>query len=1615
MIGVQVSSTVVGSVSLALAGLSSLPAFRSLYEKYISRNQNEYDDFDVYEDGDGVATEKSQKEFSTLIPRSIALASSILGLFLSIACAAYTTVHPSRGLLIESWLIVASWISLVVQTTILFIVRNPLRRFALSLYGALTAFLIIAATCAENALLYEQAGENPDRYRVHIALIVTQNVLALTSLFSHLSVKRRPDVFDSDGRPIDGQFTGSVLNRMTFAWASPVLSYAKAHRGLNLEDLPNIAEYTRSNVLQQRFYDGRRFSRLWRTIVWNFRWAFFKQVVLVVTIGVVQFGPQWSMLHLLRLLEERSPGASVNPTAWFWVATLGLTMLFTSWVESWLFFTIWAELGIPIRALLGILVFSKATRRKDVKGVSNLKGTETEEPNLQGGGDSGPTNEESVRLGEDPTIASDSSKEKKGEHEEEDAQKLRQATINLVGVDAQRISTFCTFVYIFPGVATKLTVSMIFLNSLIGWKSLLAGLVTFAVSTPFNIWVSNNYNSAQSDLMKFRDQKMAVVTEALQGIRQIKFSALERQWQARIGEKREQELTTQWRVFKFDTALIGIWILGPVMLSAVSLTVYALLNGSILPSVAFTTIAILGQIEGTLAVIPELSTDAIDAWVSMNRIEDYLNAPEKVDNTTESGEVALENASIAWPSDDKEENTDRFVLRDLTLSFPRHELSVISGKTGSGKSLMLAALLGEVDLLEGQIKVPKPIPVHERYDSKATRENWIIDSNVAFVAQIPWIENATIKDNILFGLPFDPSRYKKVVSVCALEKDLDMLPDGELTDIGANGINLSGGQRWRVSFARALYSRAGILILDDIFSAVDAHVGRQLFEQALTGELGTGRTRILVTHHVGLVLPRTTYSVMLAEGTIAHAGLVTDLKKSGSLDDFLQEEKADEEKLEEKVAAAEEGMGDELQKVMSRRSERSAKIDDGAVDTTGKNQPKKFTEDEQRETGTIKLGVYKEYFQTSGGLKLWIPQGLFFTCYMLIVLGRSWWINVWTRSYETELTNAMHVTHSAYDYAYRTQKSLSYTTTANDDLWYYLGIYIGLSLIIVIIGTLRFLLMYTISIRASRILFEKLSYTVLRAPLRWLDTVPVGRVLNRFTADFNTIDSKIAGDIGFFFYECLQLIGITVAGLFVSPFMLLFGAILMLIAYFIASHYLYGAREVKRLESNAKSPVFEQFGTLLAGVGTVRAFDKSDEYIRRMYKKIDGHALSIWTLWLFNRWMGFRMNIVGATFAILVAAVVVKTTSINASLAGFALAFALQYTESIIWTLRIYASIEMNMNSTERVIEYSQLETEDQGGEDPPAAWPTDGRLELDGVVAGYAPELPPVLKNLSFKVERNERVGVVGRTGAGKSSLTLAIFRFLEAREGHVYIDGLDISKIKLHELRSRLAIIPQDPVLFSGTVRSNLDAFDEHTDTELRDALERVHLINSTGLASRDEANVGTPPTKAVHDTNTNVFKSLTSKISEGGHNLSQGQRQLLCLARAIVARPKIMVLDEATSAVDMATDVLIQRSIREEFQDSTLLVIAHRLTTIADFDKILVMGEGRALEFDTPKNLLEKKGVFWEMVGQSGEKERLEDIIRGAGEGSSGRGSGRGSRGGSGKVSLKEGENGATGTKE
>ncbi|KAI0473842.1 P-loop containing nucleoside triphosphate hydrolase protein [Xylariaceae sp. FL0804] len=1588
----------VSATGLALVAVLSVPSTVRL----IGQLRRPSPKSEGYEDDDGKSTPEAVEAYGAKLPKALVLVFSLLGLLVSIALAVLSTLRPrgvSETLFLENWLIVAAWVLLALQATCIVSSRDSVAAYNLGMNSMVCCIALAAVSAVQDQqvaahLLKHDAAAFALR-AVEVATIIG---LAIASL----SIPRRPDVF-YDGKLVDRMYTSSAWSRLNWEWPSNVIGLAKTKENLDLTDLPRPDHFTRAQDTATD-WERRGFTGpLWISIISAHKWSFAMQWFLTLMTAFLNFAPQWVVLQLLHLLERRRGHERLGYDAWAWAIWLMVAIIAQSWVESQLFWMSWAKISIPIRAQLSALIFRKSMRRKDVKEADKKKSEEVASavPTT-----TGPVGE-----------ASNSDRPEADEAEEDDAEvikKSKQSTVNLIGVDAKRVSDFFSFNHYFPGSVFKLIVSLTFLVNLLGWKALLAGFSTMLAIIPLNIFVSKKYSAAQDRLMKVRDEKMEVVSEALQGIRQIKFSALEPQWEDKIGQVREKELTCIWNAFFYDILLIGCWITSPVMLSAVSLAVYATLHGDLIPSVAFVSLSVFKALEVTLSVIPELTTDLLDAWVSQKRIDGYLRGAEVSEITEEADQVSFDNASIAWPSDsdpnEAEEDASRFVLRDISITFPKGELSVVSGRTGSGKTLLLAAILGEVDLLSGTIAKPRAPPMQERHDNKATKDSWIIPGAIAYVAQIPWIENATVKENIIFGLPYDGSRYQKTVDVCALTKDMEMFSDGENTEIGANGINLSGGQKWRITLARAMYSRAGILVLDDIFSAVDAHVGRHIFDNCLNGELGVGRTRILVTHHVALCEPKTKYLVELGDGKVQNAGLLSELEEAGTLDRIKSHDQGDGEfqgseqstvvSPEDMPALEDELAGQPMTKTPSKVQE-----------------TRKFVEEEARERGAIKTKVYKTYLGYSGSWLFWMGAVLLFLVVQALTVGRSWWLKTWTGSYEEESSRAQAQPHDL-KYQISLQQSIMDSmmrpmVQKERGLGFYLGIYVFLAIFTSLLSTTRWYYIFSGSIRASRQLFARMNFVVLRAPLRWLDTVPVGRILNRFTADFHSVDTHLAYALSFGASQFLNLIGVIVAGLFVSPIIIVLACVLLGFAAMYALRYLHAARPTKRLESTAKSPVFEQFGSALTGVLTIRSFDKTQAYIERMYKKLDDWTAATWHLWLFNRWMGWRMSVVGSFFASFVAILILLTPDMDSALAGFALAFALEFSGCVTWVIRHYANIELEMNAAERIVEYTELPTESLAGVRPPAAWPTEGRVEVSDLVVGYADDLPPVLKGLSFAVERNERVGVVGRTGAGKSSLTLALFRFLEARSGSVHIDGVDIAKVRLHDLRSRLAIIPQDPVLFSGTVRSNLDPFGDHTDAELFESLARVHLITEREEAEENSSSPGTPGTPGgggqggqggtTRRKNANIFRSLASPVSEGGLNLSQGQRQLLCLARAIVSRPKVMFLDEATSAVDMTTDTLIQRSIREEFGDSTLVVIAHRLSTIADFDRILVLSDGRVAEYGTPRELWDRgprDGAFRAMCEQSGERDLLRRIVfgeeaegQGAGAADAGEGQGQG----------------------
>lgn len=818
-------------------------------------------------------------------------------------------------------------------------------------------------------------------------LLVTQISIAFLRGVCCIQIPRRPDVFHN-GTIVDQQGTVSILSRLTFSWANGLLQHTNRSKGLGIDDLPVLSLAARPETLHPLLEQDRIGRPLWKALIITHWHAIVIQMTLAVSSCAFSFGPQLALYKILKSLESRGMGSWSSSHSWMWVLALGCFMLLSSSADSWLFWTIYSKIGVPVYEQLTAMIFAKSLRRKDVKRSKKPNG---------GDGSSSPSS----------TSLLDAEKAEKN------SQESLQGIINYAAVDAKRVADFASYSYLIPHAFLRLLIACGFLLDLMGWTSLLAGLLVASIITPVNSYLAKKYARSQVDLMKLSDQKLGVVSEVLQGIRQIKLSALEREWEKKITERRHSELQSLWTSFQYSTGLICIWILAPLMLSAASLTVYALTHGGLKASVAFTAMSIFGSLELSMASLPGLMARCMEAKTSSDRIDKYMACPDKMLNTFPGEHISFEEASIAWPTDDDDgwDVNERFVLREVNLNFPPKGLSVISGKTGAGKSLLLASILGESDVLGGKVRVPVPSQPNVRYDRRIPSAEWIVDNEIAYVAQIPWIENGTIRDNILFGLPYHPARYRKVIFASALENDLDMFPDKEMTDIGANGVNLSGGQRWRVSLARALYSRAGILVMDDIFSALDTHTGRHVYENALAGEMGRNRTRILVTHHANLCLSWTDYSVFLENGYVKNAGTIEELRRNGSLSDLLlleedveaesqyparasgqsetkpQTAKSKEHSMTKKRTSSTGKNGSMNSKRSSVTGRRSSGWSASAP-AAGDLRPKNFTSEEKSGTGSVCLSTYTTYMRKAGSMSFWGVILAAYIAYTIFILGR---------------------------------------------------------------------------------------------------------------------------------------------------------------------------------------------------------------------------------------------------------------------------------------------------------------------------------------------------------------------------------------------------------------------------------------------------------------------------------------------------------------------------------------------------------------------------------------------------------------------------------------------------
>ncbi|XP_038070620.1 multidrug resistance-associated protein 4-like [Patiria miniata] len=914
-------------------------------------------------------------------------------------------------------------------------------------------------------------------------------------------------------------------------------------------------------------------------------------------------------------------------------------------------------------------------------------------------------------------------------------------------------------------------------------------------------------------------------------------------------------------------------------------------------------------------------SDAVESPTHSMALLNHTDETRTLSNAAEKAHrpgIRVDKLTGSWTKD-----LSNAVLDGISIHVEPGELLAVIGPVGCGKSSLLMALLGELPTVSGVN---------------------VVSGRVGYTAQQPWILSGTLKDNILFGLPHEPAKYQRVIRQCALSRDIALLPDGDLTLVGERGVTLSGGQRARVSLARAVYSDADVYLLDDPLSAVDPAVGRHLFDRCILSYLSE-KPRILVTHQLQF-LDKADKILVLKQGKVADYGTYHQLQKHGV--DFAALLKKKSKKGDYDGEGGEPPTLERQLSMMSRTSVCSTAV---SVPEFEFEAPVNIVPEETA-VGTVGIGVYLRYFRAGASLLL-----LLF--WLLMVFGAQavfslsdWWLSQWAYSEEQDLA-AQNLTSQDGEYFVQYDKRT-----------YFIQPYAIMCCVTIVACFVRSFLFFHIFVTAARNLHNQMFSAIIRAPMKFFDDNPVGRVLNRFAKDIGFMDELLPST----FTDFLQIMVLTLATVIVitvfNPLCLTFTLPIVIVFIFTRRYFLASSRDVKRLEANARSPVFSHLSATLTGLSTVRAFKAQQRFIEEFDEFQDKHTRA-WFLFLATtRWFGVQLDsfsvlfVGGVSFTSVLA---VNFLELNSGIVGLSLTYAINLMGAFQWGVRQSAEVENQMTSVERVGQYVDIKSEAALETDykPPPDWPKYGLITFEGMSLSYTDDGPLVLKKINCCFRPKEKVGIVGRTGAGKSSLMTVLMRLAEPT-GTIMIDGIDTALIGLHDLRKKVSFIPQDPVLFSGTLRRNLDPFENHEDPDIWRALEEVELK---------------PVVEELPD-------KLEAILTEGGTNFSVGQRQLLCLARAILRKNKILIVDEATANVDIRTDRLIQATIRQRFKHCTVLTIAHRLNTIMDSDRVLVLDAGRLIEFDEPYILLQKEdGIFMNMVQETGKAEtaKLLEVAR------------------------------------
>ncbi|KJK92870.1 hypothetical protein H633G_03246 [Metarhizium anisopliae BRIP 53284] len=1135
---------------------------------------------------------------------------------------------------------------------------------------------------------------------------------------------------------------------------------------------------------------------------------------------------------------------------------------------------------------------------------------------------------ESMELEDDPFAGKfDDDKEQKGKENSTKATSAGRLA-NLMAADVESIFKARDVIIILVGVPAGTIVSFVGLYRMLGWVSIV-GVVILALATPISFLLGKWMYRTQKKVRKAQDSRISLVTEYLASIKAIKYFAWEKPITEKIVESRALEQKALWGVSVLQVFINQITQIFPYLSLLVMFGLHVIVDKQRLTaSTAFTTVYLVKNIRRNIMMASYFARSFAGAIVAFGRLDRYFASTVPLVQYPE-GPLRIEKGYF------RRNKKAIFRLEDISLDFVQGGLNVVTGQSGSGKSTLMLAILGETYLESGSISVP---------------------ADIAYASQTSWLQNETIKDNILFGSPMEKVRYDRVLSACCLPEDLRELPDGDRTSVGENGTSLSGGQKARVALARALYSKAPLLLLDDIFAALDAKTSAGVWKHCFCGDLLKGRTVVLVTQ-VPWIAAQADLSILLEKGQVKAAepniGVV---RRPIKIAEVLGGDADDSSETEVETPPE-----PDLQATSDALNDPDKVVQDVSV--------KDIVDQEAKASGKVNRWTVIGYLGYFGHPSFAIAciLGLFLA--NIFYFGANFWLSIWVEAYEKG---------------------------GPVDVAYYLGIFAAFIFLEIIAFGFIVITFEWGGWRAARRLHNDFIRSIMGVPLSWFKTIPVGRITNRFSGDMASIDGNLSGMVRQIVDIFMMLFFRLGAVSSIMPIFMIPGLITCFIGVLIGEMYTRTAVVIKRLTSSSQSPVFSQFADTLSGLAIIRARkDKPQGFRFDLADKLRIWSATAEANYNCNRWVGVRIDFVTSLVSLFAGIIAIsKAGIVGAGLVGFSLTNANDLSNTVLYMVRAMNDLEVEMQSFHRVKEYVKLESEDkndrpypdegkgQYADDEthviPKNWPRSGEIEFRNVTIRYDPDGPDILSNINLKFNAGERVAVVGRTGSGKSTLVLSLLRFTEIVSGEILFDGVDITKLPRTRLRESLTIIPQEAVLFNGSVESNLDP----TGRVPREQLEAA-LDNCKGIASFS----GNVTEEDDNDANAAIRGhaqaiTLSTEVDARGENFSHGQRQVLSLCRALIRKSKLMLLDEATASMDYETDRGIQQILRDDLEaaddDRTLVTIAHRLRTIIDYDKVVVMSAGRVLEYGSPKELYDAKGQFYDMVYHSGEMEELERLL-------------------------------------